>query len=349
MHSKPYQQDFACQALEIYNAPISPHLEILSIDDWGSDCANDPNFNCTNCAWDATVFAPLYAMGWKGIGVLNGVPPYFPTCGWTTYREFDIQKSNWEINATFLNEAKADVTNQRILLYDPDFSGQAEALQSTCASNSTSGGITTYQGCDEVGDAVTYAAANQAAYGYTYVYPVEQTFWDTTRMHLSNGSSIYSVMLNLMNTYNPSGSSTATTTASSTTRSSSSSMTHTVSSSQSSSDTRTDSTSSATSSDHSSTADSSSTLSQLAPSSTFSSSPSNSALLSTAIVTTSAGVSNSSAGNVSNSMDAAKIHAVAATMGAGAGAMVFLGGLFPLSYILSKQGKRVSLRRSRRK
>jgi hypothetical protein len=186
---------FLSEARYLLTVPVYPRFQILSIDNWGSYC----NVNYCGCSFAQSVFQPLYAMGWKGIGVLNGLPPYHPTCGWATYVTIDINKTTWQINTSFIDSVKADPTVQRILLYDPDFAGQALALQSTCGSGSNT---TTLQGCNYLASAITYAAEEQSLYGYTYVYVIEQTWWDSTRMFISNGSSIYDVQLALLSKYN---------------------------------------------------------------------------------------------------------------------------------------------------
>jgi hypothetical protein len=185
---------FLAEAKYLLSVPVYPRFSILSIDQWDDFCNQQ---NC-NCALAQEIFHTLYQMGWKGVGVLNGVPPYHPTCGWATYVTFDINKTTWQINSAFLSSIKADPTVQRILMYDPDFAGQALALQATCGS--ASGGE--YYSCDQMASAITYAARNQAQYGYTYVYNIEQTFWDSTKMFTSNGTSIYDIELSLMNKYN---------------------------------------------------------------------------------------------------------------------------------------------------
>jgi hypothetical protein len=189
---------FFSEAKYLLSVPVYPRFTMLSIDQWGDFCSQS-GVTC-NCNLAQQVFQPLYAMGWKGIGVLDGVAPYYPTCGWATYVDFDIGKANWQVSPTFFASIRADATVQKILLYDPDFPGQAQSLQGTC--NSTNG--SQYLGCDEMASAITYAAQNQASMGYTYVYVIEQTFWDSTQMFTSNGTSIYDIDLNLINTYNSS-------------------------------------------------------------------------------------------------------------------------------------------------
>jgi hypothetical protein len=203
---------FLTDAQSILNTPVSPKFSILSIDDWETFCGKN---NCS-CALDKQIFQPLYAMGWKGVGVLNAGAPYYGTCGWATYVDFDIS-SNWAINLGYLSTIKDDLTVQKILLYAPDFPTEAQNLQGTCTSSSGN----QFHGCDEIANVVTSAAEQQAKDGYTYAYPLEQTFWDVNQMYLSNGTSIYNVMLNLMNQYNraPAQTTTQTSTAQSTTSS----------------------------------------------------------------------------------------------------------------------------------
>ncbi len=193
-----YSNYFECEAYNLYNSPITPHLEMLSVDNWWGDCTSGNSaYNCNSCSWDASVFAPLYAMGWKSVTTLNG-GGYVSSCGWTPYVTFD---SGAGVTTETLSAIQNDPTVLRIFMYDPDFPGPAQNLQATCTSSSIPGNIITYRGCGQLAQQVTMAAKNQAD-GYTYVYTIEQTFWDTTQMFLSNGTSIYTVMLNLMNRYN---------------------------------------------------------------------------------------------------------------------------------------------------
>jgi hypothetical protein len=130
-------------------------------------------------------------MGWKGVGVLNAGVPYYGTCGWATYVDFDVTQSNWSINQNLWTSIKSDSTVQKILYYDPDFPGQAQSLLATCDPY-----------CDKASSVMEQAASDQLTYRITYVYPIVQNFWDTTSMLLSNGTSIYQIQQNLMNAYN---------------------------------------------------------------------------------------------------------------------------------------------------
>jgi hypothetical protein len=178
---------FLMQAQFLLTVPVFPRLQILSIDNWGSFCSQ----NGCNCALDQSIFQPLYQMGWKGIGVLNAGPPYYGTCGWATFVDFDVTQSNWSVNQNLWLSIKSDPTVQKILYYDPDFPGQAQALLATCNPS-----------CDQIASVMEQAAADQLAYGITYVYPMVQNFWDATALHLSNGTSVYAIQQNLLNTYN---------------------------------------------------------------------------------------------------------------------------------------------------
>jgi hypothetical protein len=194
---------FTQDAQKILDMPLSPRFSILSIDDWGPFCSS----HTCNCSLDNQIFQPLYAMGWKGVGILSG-DPYPGSCGWATYATLDINGNTWQIKQPLLDSIKADPTVQKILMYDPDFPDQANTLLNTCGSSS--GGK--YYSCDQIASAITYAAQNQQEYNYTYVYPIEQSIWDVTNMFTSNGTSIYDVMLGLMNAYNSLGAPTSTTT-----------------------------------------------------------------------------------------------------------------------------------------
>jgi hypothetical protein len=339
--SPTYSGYFVCQAYAEYNTPITPHLEILSLDDWQSSCANDKNFNCGSCSWIGSVFQPLYAMGWKGVSTLNG-GGYYSACGWATYVGFD---SGSQINTGLLTKIQADPTVMRVFMYDPDFPGPAQSLQGTCSSSDPQN---EYTGCDTVGSTVTMAAENQAKYSYTYVYAVEHTFWDTKRMFLSNGTSIYQLMSSLLSTYNSdnglqSTSSTSfTTTSFSSNDSSESSLTTTQNSSTASqssfsSKSQISSTTSATRKTIATSTAIQKSLSytESVSSTTFDDSGNNSLTVVQFRTTDSAFLAEK------------RIQSSATTMAAGTGAMVFLAGLFPLSYIFVDGRRKLASRRRR--
>jgi hypothetical protein len=179
---------FLSEAQYLLNAPVFPRFQILSIDNWGSYCAT--NRNCT-CSVDSTIFLPLYAIGWKGIGVLNAATPYWGTCGYATYVDFDASTNTWSVNQPLYYSIRADPSVQKILYYDPDFPGQAQTLLSTCNPS-----------CNQIASVIQQAAAEQSTYGITYVYPILQNFWDSTSTVTSGGKTIYSLEQTLMNTYN---------------------------------------------------------------------------------------------------------------------------------------------------
>lgn len=112
---------FLSDAKEILSTPVSPRFAMLSIDNWSYFCSKVAS--CT-CAMAQQIFQPLYAMGWKGVGVLNAGLPYYSTCGWATFIDLDVTASNWTVPQTLLSSIKSDNTVQKILLYDPDFPGR---------------------------------------------------------------------------------------------------------------------------------------------------------------------------------------------------------------------------------
>jgi hypothetical protein len=185
---------FLQEAKYLLSVPVYPRFSILSVDNWGTFCASSGG--CSSCAFDKQVFAPLYAMGWKGIGVLNAGSPYYGTCGWATYVDFDISSNNWTVNQNLLSEIKADSTVQKILLYAPDFPGQAQKLETDSP--------------DQIANIITTIASQQSKYGYTYVYNIVQPLpnngiWDTKTIITSsahNGQSLYAIMRGLMQKYN---------------------------------------------------------------------------------------------------------------------------------------------------
>ncbi|MDA4123413.1 MAG: hypothetical protein OK456_09565 [Thaumarchaeota archaeon] len=183
---------FLSDAQQILSTPVVPRFQILSIDNWGSFCSQT---SCT-CALAKEIFQPLYAMGWKGVGVLNAGSPYHSTCGWATYVDFDISGNSGTVPQALLNSIKADKTVQKILLYDPDFPGQAQAFMSECNP-----------GCDSEVSSIQVAVSQQSSLGYTYVYPIEQTFWDANQIVTSasgayHGQTLYQIFQGWMKEYN---------------------------------------------------------------------------------------------------------------------------------------------------
>jgi hypothetical protein len=190
-------QNFLAEAQYLLSVPVVPRFSMLSVDSWGLFCSTT---NSCNCQFDQEIFQSLYSMGWKGIGVLFANPPYIGTCGWATFVDFDISTNisgSWTINQNFLSQIKADATVQKVLLYAPDFPTQAQQLLSTCTSSN--------HGCDQIENVLSYAASEQSQLGYSYVYTVvqngQQVNWDATHFFSSNGTSIYDIMRNLMNSY----------------------------------------------------------------------------------------------------------------------------------------------------
>jgi hypothetical protein len=184
--------EFLSTAKEILQTAVNPQFTILSVDNWGTFCQEN---NCS-CSMDQQIFQPLYQMGWKGVGVLNAASPYYGTCGWSTYAAFDANGNTWAVNQNLLSSIQNDKTQQKILLYDPDFPGQAQKWLASC--NPT---------CDSQIGPIQQVIAQQASQGYTYVYPIEQTFWDANQIKTSSsgtygGQTLYQIFQNWMNTYN---------------------------------------------------------------------------------------------------------------------------------------------------
>ena len=182
---------FLSAAKEILDTPVSPRFTILSVDNWGSFCLKTAD--CT-CSLDQQIFQPLYAMGWKGVGVLNAAPSYYSTCGWATYDDFDANSTETVVQSQ-LNAIKDDHTVQKILLYDPDFPGSAQNFLSQC--NPT---------CDAAISRLQTAVSQQSTQGYSYVYPIEQDFWDANQIKTSTsgvfgGQTLYEIFQGWMQKY----------------------------------------------------------------------------------------------------------------------------------------------------
>ena len=183
--------DFLTTAREILQTAVNPRFTILSVDNWGTFCQD----NTCSCSLDQQIFQPLYQMGWKGVGVLNAASPYYGTCGWSTYTAFDANGNTWTVNQNLLTSIQSDKTQQKILLYDPDFPGPAQKWLAQCDPS-----------CDTPIEAIQEVISQQASQGYTYVYPIEQTFWDANQINTSssgpfNGQSLYQIFENWTTVY----------------------------------------------------------------------------------------------------------------------------------------------------
>ena len=176
---------FTSDAQKILNTPVSPRFEILSIDNWDTFCKLVTS--CT-CNLAQQVFQPLYNMGWKGVGVMDA-GSYVSTCGWATFADMDIQGNTWTVNQNLFNNLKGDNTLQKILLYAPDFPNEAQKFLGACSPN-----------CDADISLLEKVVSQQASQGYSYVYPVEQTFWDANNITTSaagtyHGQTLYQIFL----------------------------------------------------------------------------------------------------------------------------------------------------------
>ena len=183
---------FLSDAKQILAAPVYPRFEMLSVDNWGTFCSKVAS--CT-CALAKQIFQPLYAMGWRGVGVLNAGSPYYPTCGWATFVDFDVSGNDWAVPQNLLNSIKSDKTVQKILLYDPDFPGQAQNFLSECNP-----------ACDSEISPLQTAVSQQSTDGYSYVYPIEQSFWDANQITTStsgpyHGQTLYQIFQGWMEKY----------------------------------------------------------------------------------------------------------------------------------------------------
>lgn len=188
------------ESLQFLNLPVYPKIRFLSLDDWSQFSQRHSQ------AQVQAMFQTLYAQGWEGIGV-NDAGGYYSAYGYASFVDFGITTNTvhnpWTPNAGTLAKIKADPSIKRALLYI-DFPDQMIPFNSSLTA-------------DEEASVLTYNVTSvQSNENFTFVYPIIQSFWDST-LHITTknstwgGASIYRVEKKLMDEYNPSSVSSSTT------------------------------------------------------------------------------------------------------------------------------------------
>jgi hypothetical protein len=192
------------ESLEYLNLPVYPKIRFLSLDDWSQFSQRHTPEQIQ------TMFQTLYAQGWEGIGV-NDVGGYYTAYGYASFVDFGITtgaaRNPWIPNLGTLAQIQADPSIKRALLYI-DFPDQMMSFNNSLTAD------------QEASVLLHNISSIQASENFTFVFPIIQSFWDST-LHLTSknsswsGATIYKVEKQLMDEFNPSSiskSSTKTTT-----------------------------------------------------------------------------------------------------------------------------------------
>jgi hypothetical protein len=338
--------NFEAQAQSLMNLPIFPKFTVLAIDLWSSSA---PTYTKSQII---SMFQALESQGWTAFD-LNDCGGYVPAYGYMTYGDVCLDTGTWQEPAqNVLSQMRTD--NVQPLLYI-DF---PSLICKFITEQTTAQQFNDWKGM----------AANQASQGYALIYMVVQPlpegncpastsgYYDSN--DISSGGQTQTQLFESL-------SSGANTTSSSTTDSSSTRLrTSSTSTSQSSttSNPTTTSTLSVSSSTTLSTGTSSSSLTTSSAVSTRSTVMNTraSTTITRAVTKSSAGTSSSSLSTSESTssisrtpssqvlgQQAARTKTAAVAMGAGTGAVVFLAGLFPLSYLFTNGVKLTTTRRTK--
>ncbi len=170
----------------LLNMPIYKKFKYLSLDDW-KGYASRHTANQTK-----SLFAALYAQGWKGIGV-NDCGGYYTTYNSARFADVCIVPKGWQISQGTLNSVGKEPSIRLVLSYIDFPNGMAKFTNLT---PDTEANVLMYN-----------VTPSQSTYGYKYVYPIVQTFWDsnhkvTSQIGPYHGNTLYAIMNSLMQQYN---------------------------------------------------------------------------------------------------------------------------------------------------
>ena len=183
------QDSILSTAAQLKALPIHPPMTALGLDNWGN-FATDPRVNATVIK---TLFGALRAQGWDTLAIntvggfggggegLAGMADFGTSVG-------DDGAVGAVPNWQALDKIKADPTIHTALLYI-DFVGQMLRFMNNSSP-------------DEMAAALTERIADNALQqerGYSFVYPIVQSFWDSTSLYTDpagrfGGKSIYRVL-----------------------------------------------------------------------------------------------------------------------------------------------------------
>ena len=170
---------------------IFPKMTALGLDNWGN-FAKDPRVNKSVIT---ELFSKLHAMGWEtlSINTVGGLGQ--GAYGLASMADFGTVTNSVQPGAVgavpnwnSLAKLHADKSITTALLYI-DFKGQM--LKFMNGSNP-----------DQMADAIIHSLADnaqQSARGYSFVYPIVQSFWDSTALRTSaagtfGGKTVYKAM-----------------------------------------------------------------------------------------------------------------------------------------------------------
>lgn len=166
-------------AQNLYDFLLDPPMRILSLDNWGSFAPSHKPEQIR------AMFKKLQAQGWKHIAV-NMVGGMHDAQGFAAIAEFGIKRERgFAPNLEKLQRMRADPSIKKHLLYI-DFPKQANDFMKLTP--------------DERAEAlVNRIAALQQKEGFTFVWPVLQGPWDSTRIFTTpegpwHGAPLYQVM-----------------------------------------------------------------------------------------------------------------------------------------------------------
>eukprot|EP01043_Picozoa_sp_COSAG02_P019732 COSAG02_NODE_960_length_15642_cov_34.870424_2_plen_362_part_00 len=167
--------------------PIQPPMTALGLDNW-ANFASDPSVNASVVR---TLFTELRSQGWTTLSV-NEVGGVHRAEGLADMADFGTSVTNGAADAApnwqELKKIKADPTIKHALLYI-DFAGQMMRFMNNSSP-------------DDIASALLDRIATNALQeerGYSFVYPMVQSFWDSTVLFTDptgscGGKSVYSLM-----------------------------------------------------------------------------------------------------------------------------------------------------------
>ena len=183
------QDSLLATAAQLKALPIHPPLTALGLDNW-ANFASDPTVNGSVIR---TLFSALRAQGWTTLSV-NEVGGVHSAEGLADMADFGTSVTSGATDAVpnwqELQKIKADGTIKHALLYI-DFAGQMMRFMNNSSP-------------DEMASALLDRIATNALQqerGYSFVYPIVQSFWDSTSLFTDptgkfNGKSLYQLMCN---------------------------------------------------------------------------------------------------------------------------------------------------------
>jgi hypothetical protein len=191
----------------LLDMPLTPHLQFLSLDNYTFYAPQKGPDAC------AKLLQSLLDQGWQGIellvcgsdrrGMYRPPPPSFGKAAALVIDvpcpnfSFCAQLAQWDTNTTCRDWVRQQSPGARVLM-NIDFPGQIDCFKQL--------------GPDGMAAVLSKVAAEQAAQGFTFIWPIIQLNpapnnvvgqWDSTQYVLSDGRRLYDVERDLMLRYNP--------------------------------------------------------------------------------------------------------------------------------------------------